>query len=137
MALGAESQERRWVAERLCEVWQRSDPHPTSDEQWSLDVEVEAVPERAEDVDRPAGPQGAERLRARPHGLEQERQLTDWRLAKAHRAREKSSGRLEHEELPGHTGVELSATEPQQRVRPDLLRSDDLEPLTASLMTAH
>ena len=65
MPFRAEAQDRRRPVELRRQVRQRRDPDPAPDEQRPLDVEAEAVPERAEDVERVAGSEGAQRLRSR------------------------------------------------------------------------
>ena len=66
-----------------------------------------------------------------PDRLDEERELARRRLAEAHRPREEQPGRLEHEELAGKPGLEPAPLEPEQRVRPDLLRPSDGEKLPA------
>ena len=75
MPLRPEAEHRRRRAERLREVRQRRDPDAAADEERPLDVEPEAVAERAEDVDRVAGLERGERLRPGPDRVEQEREL--------------------------------------------------------------
>ena len=54
---------------------QRCDADAAADEQRPLDVEVEAVPERAEHVQLVAGLERAERTRAGPDRIDQEGEL--------------------------------------------------------------
>ena len=83
---------------------------------------VEAVAERAEHVDRLSRPEGAERLCAAAEGFDEERELPRRREAEAHRPRQEPSRRLEHEELPRPSRVDVAALDPQERVRPDASR---------------
>ncbi len=119
----------RWRSERLGQVGHRGEPDPTRDEEGLGDVEVEAVSERAEDVDRLAGREGTERAGSRADRVDEERELTRRRLAEAHRARQQAPGRLEHEELTGDAGLERSPLETDQRIRADRLVLDDREQL--------
>ena len=92
--------------QRLGEVRHRSNSDPAGDEQRALDVEVEAVSEWSENVDRLAGLERAERARARSDRVDQECELARRRLTKAHRAWQQPSRRLEHEELPWNARLE-------------------------------
>ena len=51
MTLGPEAEKRRWPTERLGEIRHRRETDAPRDEERPLDLEVEAVPERAENVD--------------------------------------------------------------------------------------
>ena len=119
------------MPERRGEVRHGRDPDSASDEERPLHVEVVSVTERAENVDRVAGPERAERPRAGPDRLHEERELPRRRLAEAHRAWKKASRDLEHEELAGNPGLEAAALEPQQRVGADGVGSDDANPLAS------
>ena len=93
-----------------------------------IHLQVESVSERPEHVDRVSRAHARERARAGTDGVDQERELSGWRLAQAHRARKEPSGSFEHEELPGRAGIEGAALEPQQRVRPDPFGAGDAMP---------
>ena len=131
MVVGAEAEDRGRAAERLGEVRHRRDPDAAGDEERPLDREVEAVPERAEDVDRVARPERAERPRARADRIDEERELARRRQAEAHRPRKHAAGSLEHEELARDARLERAALESEERVRADVLdghRSSRAEP---------
>ena len=132
MELGAKAQNDGRMTQHRREVRHRRDSDAACDEKRPVDVQVEAVSERAENVDRLAGLERAERTCARPYRVDQERELAGRRLAQAHRAREHSAGSLEHEELAGYPGLELSSLQSEERVRPDLLRREHRKPLPAS-----
>ena len=119
VSIGAEPEDRRRIAQRLREVRHRRDPDAACDEQRPLDIQVEAVAERAEHVDCIAGPEIAQRTRPRADRVEEEGKLAGRRLAEAHRPRQHTAGRLEHEELAGRARLDRAAREPQQGVRPD------------------
>ena len=116
-------------AELLREVRERRDADAAADEQRPLDVEPEAVAERAEDVDRLARLEGASACVPGPIGSMQEGELTGRREAEAHRPRQQPAGRLEHEELPRDPRLEPAALDLEERVRPD--RVDSQRPLAA------
>jgi hypothetical protein len=112
VARRSKSHDCRGIPQRCREIRHRCDPDPACNEERALDIEVEAISERAKDVDRFAGLERAERTRAGSDRVDQERQPL-WRsLAEAHRAWKHASRRLEHEELTGHSGLELSPLEP-------------------------
>ena len=119
--LGAEAEDRRRTTESLGQVRQRRDPDAAADEQRPVDVEVEAVAERAEHVQRVAGLELAERARAGTDRVDQERKLAGSGEADAHRPRQHPARRLEHEELTRDPGVEPAPIDPQERVRADAL----------------
>ena len=86
----------------------------------------------------PSGPRtwiaspGRAAARARvpgPIGSIEERELARRREAEAHRSRQQPARRLEHEELAGSAGIDVTALEPEQRVRPDRLDADHTKPL--------
>src|SRR5207342_1621623 len=95
-----------------------------------LDVEVEAVAERAEHVQPLAALELAERPRPRADRIDQERQLARGRKADAHRPRQHPTWSLEHEELAGDARIELAAIDAEQRVGTDGLGCDDAAALT-------
>jgi hypothetical protein len=132
MARGPEPEERGRIAERLGEIGHGRDPDSAGDEQRPRHRQVEAVAERAEDVDRVSGIERAERARARADRVDEESELARRGDAEAHGPREQPSGRLQHEELARDSGHELAALEAEQRVRPDPLVPDHREPLSAS-----
>jgi hypothetical protein len=132
MAFRPKPEDGGWIAERGSEIRHRRNSDPTCNEERPVDVEIEAVSERAEDMDCLAGSKCAERARAGPDRVDEKRELTRRRLAEAHRTREHSSGRLEHEELTWHSGLELSSLEPQHRVRADGLGCGDRQALPTS-----
>ena len=78
-------------SERGGEKRQRRDADAAADEQGPPDVEVEAVPERAEDVELVAGLERAERTRAGADRVDQEGELARGRQAQAHRPRQHPS----------------------------------------------
>jgi hypothetical protein len=123
--VAAEAEDRRWVAEVVREVRERRDADATADEHRLLDVEPVAVAERAEDVELVARLDRGQRPGSWPDRLEQEAQLARRRLAEAHRARQQSAGRLEHEELPRNARLEPAAFDANQRVGADGLVRDD------------
>src|SRR5581483_645011 len=86
-------------------------------------------PERPEDGELVARPQPGERARPRSDRVEQELQLAGRREAEAHRPRQHTSRRCEHEELSGHTGVDGAALDPQERIRTDRLDAEDAKTL--------
>ena len=131
MALAPKAEHSRCTAERLREIRHRRDPDPARDEQRPSDVEVEAVPERTEDVDCVPGTQRAECTRARSDRVDEECKLTGRRLAEAHRTRQHSSRCLEHEELAGDSWFQATALETKQRVRPHPLGRDHPQSFTA------
>ena len=125
----AEAEHGRRLAERLGEVRERRDPDPAAHQQRSLDVEPVAVAERAENRGPIAGLKRAERPRTGADWIDQEGELVGRRETEAHRARQRPSRRLEHEELAGDSRVEATAGDPQQRVGPDLLGAGDFSSL--------
>ena len=58
------------------------------------------------------------------------------RQAEAHRTREHSARRLEHEELARDPGLEPAALEPEERVRADLLDPVARKPLAQRVHTS-
>src|SRR5438067_11759358 len=130
MDVAAEAEDGRRVLARVRRVDERRDPDSAADEEGSLDVEPEAVPERAEDVDRLAGIERAQRPGSGADRVDQEGELCGGREAEAHRAREQPAGRLEHEELAGPAWLEPAAPKPQERVRAHRLDSDCCEAFT-------
>ena len=111
-------------------------PIPPADEQRPVDLEVEAVSERPEEMDRSTFPQGGQSSGARTDGLEEERQLPRWGEAEAHRAREELTRGFEHEELSRYPGLQPTALQPEQHVRTDLLRPADARSLPARWSSA-
>ena len=115
----AEAEQRRRLAEPLGEVRQRRDPDPAADEQRALDVEVEAVAERAR------GRRSRRRVASAQSASCPGRSGSTRNASSPGGARQSESGaaaaarRLEHEELAGDARLEPAALEPQQRVRPD------------------
>jgi hypothetical protein len=124
------------MTQRRREIRHRRDSDAACDEERADDVQIEAVSERPQNVNRLAGLECAKRTCAGPNRVDQERELTGRRLAQAHRAREHSSGSLEHEELAGNPRLELSPLESEQCVRPNLLRAQGPELLAPDLPTA-
>ncbi len=120
------------IAERGSEIRHRCDSDSAGNEHRPVDVEIEAISERAEDVNCLAGSKCAESPRAGADRVDQKRELPRRRLAEAHRTREHSPGRLEHEELTWHSGLEFPSLEPQQRVGADGLGSGDQQALPTS-----
>jgi hypothetical protein len=129
VVLAPKSDNCAWVAERFRQIRHRRDSNASCNEEWTVDVEVEAVSERAEDVDRVTRLERAERSRAGSDRIDEKRELTRRRLAEAHRAREHPSGCLEHEELTRHARLELSSFKAHERVRPDELGRGDARSL--------
>src|SRR5664279_4766368 len=86
-------------AQRLGQVRERRHPDSPTDEQRPLDVEAEAVSERAEDGDRIARFERAQRFRSGPDRVDEERELARRREAERERPRQQAARRLEHEEL--------------------------------------
>ena len=121
----AEAEDRGRTAERLRKVRERRGSDPAADEEWPLDIEAEAVAERAEDCELITGLQCAERPCAGADRVDQELELARWREAEAHRARERPARRLEHEELARDSRLDAAACDPEQRVGPDLLAAGD------------
>ena len=77
------------------------------------------------------GAERAERARAGPDRVDQEAQLACAREAERHRARQDVPGRVEHEELAGHAGVDRAGLDAQERVRPDRLGAGDPQLLSS------
>ncbi len=126
-----EPEQRRRAAEALGEVRERRNADPAAYEERSGDAEVEAVAERACDVDRITRLERGDRGRPGADGLEEEPELVGQRQTEAERARKHATGRLEHEELPRRSRLEVAAREPDERVRADPLLADDAEQLAA------
>ena len=127
MPIAAEPEDRRRAAQDLGDIRHRRDPDPARYEKRPRNVQVEAVSERSEDVDRVTGRQSAESARPGADRIDEELELTAWRATEAHRAREHSPRRLEHEELPRDAGFEIASREPEERVRADLLGAERSE----------
>ncbi len=81
MALGAKAQNDGRMTQRRREVRHRRDSDAACDEKRPVNVQIEAVSERAENVNRVAGRERAERARARAYRVDQKRELTGRRLA--------------------------------------------------------
>src|SRR5262249_31075975 len=97
------------------------------------DVEIEAVAERPEDVDRSIRLKSAERPRAGPDRIDEERELSGRRLAETHGSRKHAPRRLEHEELSRNARFEASPSEPEQHVRADRLVRHDGQALATGV----
>ena len=136
VALAAEAEHDGREAQRLREIRKRRHPDPPADEERPLHVEPVAVAERAEDVDPVAGFEHAERLRARADRIDEERELAGRREAERECPRQEPAGRLEHEELARHSGVDPAPLEPQQRVRPDRLDRANATPFASQHRSA-
>ena len=113
------------MAERVGEVRERRDADPAAHQQRPLDVEPVAVAQRAEDRQPFTGLQRAERPRPGADRIDQKGELARRCEAEAHRPRQRSPGRLEHEELARDSRLETVAGYAQQRVGPDLLGAGD------------
>src|SRR5262249_60878745 len=114
----------------------RRDADAAADEQRPADLEVEAVAERAEDVQLVLRLEDAERARPGPDRVDQKGELAARREAEAHRSRQEPTGRLEHEELPRHARIDPAAPHAQERVGPDPLVREDLTPLASHARSA-
>src|SRR4249919_3005729 len=95
----AEPEHGRRVPERLREVRERRDADASTNQQRTRNVEIEAVAEGPEDVDRRSRSECTEGASSPAQGLHEKGQLTGRRQAEAHGTREQATGRLEHEEL--------------------------------------
>ena len=84
--LAPEAEHGRRLTERLGQVRKGRDADASTYEQRPWDVDVEAVAERAEHVNRLSRPKGAERLGSAAEGFDEERELPRRRKAEAHRA---------------------------------------------------
>ncbi len=126
----AEAEDRGHGAEHLGDVGKRRHADATADDQRARHREVEAVPERAENVQAIAGAEPAERARAGTDRVDQEAQLARAGEAERHRPRQDVPGRVEHEELAGHAGVDRAGLDAQERVRPDRLGAGDAQLLS-------
>ena len=124
-----EAEHGRRLTERLGQVRERRDADASAYEERPRDVDVEAVAQRSEHMDRLSRPEGAKRLCSSAEGFDEERELPRRREAEAHRARQEPPGRLEHEELPRPPRIDVSSLDPQERVRPDALAACDVKQL--------
>ena len=131
MPVAPKAEHRRRAPEPLGEVRERCDADAAADEQRTVDVEAEAVPERAEDRKPVAGLQRAKGSGPGPDRLDQERELAGGGEAERHRPRQEAARCLEHEELAGDPGLEPAAVDPQQCVGADLFVRDDATPLAS------
>src|SRR6266545_5260457 len=102
----AEAEDRRRPPERLRQVRQGRDPDAATDEERSLDLEAEAVAERAEDVELLSRLECRQCARAGADRVDEERELARRRKTEAHGSRQQAPRRLEHEELPRDAGIE-------------------------------
>jgi hypothetical protein len=121
----AKAKDRGWPPKLLREIGKRSDADASGHEHRALDVQTEAVPERAEHGEALARYERRERPRSRPHRVDQERELTRRRQAEAHRPREHVAGWSQHEELAGAARIHASAPHAQEHVRADRLHGHD------------
>ena len=123
----AKAEDRRNVSEHLGDVGKGRDPDAATDDQRVPDIEVEAVPERAKDVEPVAGMQGAQGAGSRADGVDQKAQLAVLDAAERHRARQDVTRRVKHEELPGTPGLDSPGRDTKQRVWPDRFGAGDLD----------
>jgi hypothetical protein len=130
--LRPEPEERGGAAERCAQIRHRRDSDPAGDQERPRDVEVEAVPERAEHRDHIASSQRTQGARAGPDGVDQEPELALRREAQAHRPREHAPGRLEHEELARRPRLEPASLDAEERVRPNARDTRDPKALPPS-----
>src|SRR5205807_9101979 len=126
----AETEKRGRRVEPFGQVREGRDADSAADEERPLHVEAVTVAERAEDGDLVAGRRGAERSCPWPNRVDQKRELAVRRRAQAHRPRQRTAGRLEHEELTRNAGLQAAPFYPEQRVRADRLGARDLHALT-------